>query len=326
MTGDLRQRLTAAAGAPERGPDPGQAIRRGTMLRWRRRAAASVGAVIVVVGVGVGLASFPFQQSEAPVISDPDDPDASDTEDLDPQLMETDEVLPATASPMLAGNLDQEFPAGSAGAVAVVGEGVPVQPGSDLAPQVPFVVRNRISQPVLGVKVEVELFDARGEPLLTATSPYTYPNVIEPGAVGFGAVKLPRDLDLDAIDRIELRVDFEDFLPPGHLEPSPDDDTYQRVGDLEIVEYERHDEKQVTVYLRNAHGESLEAPLEAAVLCVADGNPHVVLSTESTADELPTDAATTQEVGLHGYPCASYLIAGQARGDELHEGNTGWGR
>ena len=326
MTGDLRQRLTAAAGAPERGPDPGQAMRRGTMLRWRRRAAASVGAMILVVGVGVGLASFPFQQSEAPVISDPDEPDASDTEDLDPQMMETDEVSPATASPMLAGSLDQEFPAGSAGAVAVVAEGVPMQPGADLAPQVPFVVRNRISQPVLGVKVEVELFDARGEHLGTATSPYTYPNVIDPGAVGFGAVELSRDLDLDAIDQIEFRVAFEDFLPPGHLEPSPDDDTYQQVGDLEIVEYERHDEGQITVNLRNTHGEPLEAPLETAVLCLAEGNPHVLLSTESTEDELPNDATTTQEVDLHGYPCSSHLIAGQARGDGLHEGNSGWGR
>jgi hypothetical protein len=33
-----------------------------------------------------------------------------------------------------------------------------MQPDADLAPQVPFVVRNRISQPVLGVTVEVEVF------------------------------------------------------------------------------------------------------------------------------------------------------------------------
>ena len=202
----------------------------------------------------------------------------------------------AQSSVYVKGSASPPLQAGESGKISVIAMG----PRSSNSDSLNIVVRNNTDKTVRRIAVSAVARTKDGKLFASGGDQGFHPNVVRPGEIALGYVYFGSDAKLSP----DLSFEFE-----GTAEPA-DEDGYENIRDLEVVEASLVANKRVVGMLRNPYDEPVSGPIEAVVACFdAKGALLGYYSDYTDKDTAAPGATVPYQVGIRG-SCPIFLVAG----------------
>jgi hypothetical protein len=202
----------------------------------------------------------------------------------------------AQASAYVEGNASPPLPAGEPGEISVIAVG----PRSSNSSSVDIVVRNNTDKIVRRIAVSAVARAKDGSLFASGGDQGFHPNVVRPGEIALGYVYFGANVELSP----DLTFEFEGTAQPA------DEDRYENIRDLEVVEASLVANKRVVGMLRNPYDKPVTGPIEAVVACFDSKGALLGYYSDFTDKETADSGATVPyQVDIRG-PCPVFLVAG----------------
>lgn len=207
----------------------------------------------------------------------------------------------AQSSFYVKGNASPPLQAGEPGKISVIAVG----PRTSDSDSVDIVVRNNTAKSVRRIAVSAVARTGDGKLYASGGDQGFHPNVVRPGEIALGYVYFGSDANLSP----DLSFEFEETAK------SADENGYENIRDLEVVEASLVANKRVVGMLRNPYDKPVSGPIKAVVACFdAKGALLGEYSDFTDKDTAAPGATVPYQVQIRG-SCPVFLVAGSGFAD-----------